>query len=553
MRKETLGALLGTLVAGGSVSYQIAHREPLSMDELHSVLLGRLMVVGDVPSFYVGSLTRYEGGAYWVGFPVAFFQKLGAWGTAASSWTAASIALMTLALSALWLGRLRGAGAALGLGVGAAFLAPELIHYSYRAWGSLAEALLLLPVLGLVGSHWRQRGWPSWGPPIFGLLLGLGVIFSYWHMLTSLAVAAALMLERPELPLRRRLRPVLIAGAIALSVFGAWVVVAIPHWGEGAMIRDGLLLHETLPRLVGVRLDQILIDFPGAWVGQHLERSPLRLAAGVGLTALSFGGAWVAWRRGGELRWLSLLFVTALPGLSVGQRILDPPEVYRYYLPVLAISLALIAAWDRRALALALLLAVPMWLPSGLVMPGQDIARSHLELGGNAMHRYSEDPHIKYRRLQSVIRPQYQAWFAFGYGFDSGERYRPMRASMMAGLLETQVDPEEVADNPHFGLLKAAAWLPQKLPDVERNAFLLGMGAGLVADGALEPIDEEFIGALSPADARFVRMGLRASRTSGTDRRVLLEAAGRSRDLFGEMLDVRLVSTPMPKEAGEID
>jgi hypothetical protein len=511
----TVSAVAAGIVAI-SVGVQIALRTPLSMDELHSVLLGQLWAEGSPPSFYVGSVTRYEGGSYLVALPVAVLLRLGCWGTAASSWAAGSLAVATVFGTALWLSRLRGPAAAVALGIGAALLSPELLHYSFRAWGSLSEALLLFPLLALAGSLWLRRGEPRWGPPLFGVLLGIGVVFSYWHMVTSLVVAGLLLTRSGHQRWRRGLPAVAKVAVVALGLFGFWLALALPFLAESVMVRDGLLLHKALPKLLLVRVDQVLLHLPGAWIGEHLEATGFRQACGAGLGLLSGLAAVVAWRRGGELRWLSLLFLACFPAISVGQQILDPPQVYRYYIPLLAVSVTLLAAWDWRAMLGALLLCLAFWLPDGMERPGQSPERSHMELGGNALHRYAANPHVKYDVYRKVVRPAYKQWFAFGYGLDSGLRYSPSREGMIAAVEETSATPQNVKDNPHMALFEARSWLDvDGDPQGDLPFFLRGLGVGLGADGRLDDLEAELLDQADPLERRELLVGLGASLGSG--------------------------------------
>jgi len=495
-----------------SVGIQIALRTPLSMDELHTVLLGQLVVDGQAPSFYVGSVTRYEGGSYIMAVPVAVLLRLGFWGTAAASWAAGAIAIATVFLTALWLTRLRGVGAALALGAGAALLSPQLLHYSFRAWGSLSESLLLFPLLGLTASLWVRRGTPRWGPPLLGVLLGLGVVFSYWHMVTSLVVAGLLVARGGRQAWRRGLRDVAQTAAVALALFALWLVSALPFLFESFMVRDGLLLHRALPNLLLVRVDQVFMHLPGAWIGEHLEVTTLRQVGGTSLGLLSLAAAVVAWRRGGELRWLAALFFACFPAISVGLAMLEPPEVYRYYLPLLAVSVTLLAAWDWKVVLVALLVSLSFWLPDGMERPGQSPERSHMELGGNALHRYAVNPHVKYDTYRRVVRPANKQWFAFGYGLDSGLRYQDSLEGMRDTVRETGASPQNISDDPHMALFEPRSWLEvDGDPDGDLPYFLRGMGVGLGADRLVDELEVELLRAARPAERAELMAGLGAS------------------------------------------
>lgn len=495
-----------------SVGIQIALRTPLSMDELHTVLLAQLLAEGQPPSFYVGSVTRYEGGSYLMAAPVAVLLWLGCWGTAAASWAAGAVAVVTVFLTALWLTRLRGLGSALALGAGAALLSPELLHYSFRAWGSLSESLLLFPLLGLTASLWVRRGTPRWGPPVFGVLLGLGVVFSYWHMVTSLVVAGLLVARHGRQRWSRGLRDVARTAFVALALFGLWLALALPFLSESFMVRDGLLLHKSLPKLLLVRVDQVVLHLPGAWIGEHLEATILRQVCGAALGLLSVAAAAVAWRRGGELRWLAVLFLACFPAVSVGLAMLEPPEVYRYYIPLLAISVTLLAAWDWRAMVVALLISLGFWLPAGMERPGQSSERSHMELGGNALHRYASNPHVKYDIYRRVVQPANKQWFAFGYGLDSGLRYRVSQEGMKATVRETGASAQNITEDPHMALFYPRSWLEVAGdPEGDLPYFLRGMGVGLGADRAVDKLEAELLAAADPDERAELMAGLGAS------------------------------------------
>ena len=51
---------------------QIVRRSALTMDELHTLLLGISWMRGDVLPFYVGSVSRYEGGSWLIAWPVSW-------------------------------------------------------------------------------------------------------------------------------------------------------------------------------------------------------------------------------------------------------------------------------------------------------------------------------------------------------------------------------------------------------------------------------------------------------------------------------------------------
>jgi hypothetical protein len=206
------------------------------------------------------------------------------------------------------------------------------------------------------------------------------------------------------------------------------------------------------------------------------------------------------------------MFLVCLPALSVGQRLLDAPQVYRYYIPLLATSIFLIAAWHWRAMLCAVLLSMTFWFPSGLEMPGQSPERSHMELGGNAFHRYDQEPHIKYNTYREVVSPAFKNWFAFGYGLDSGMRYSPTRSSMTEGVRESGATPNDIATNPQLSLYHALSWSRVEGDPVgDLPFFFRGMGAGMGADGQIDPLEGELLGKLPPEQRAAVMTGFGAT------------------------------------------
>ncbi len=479
---------------------QIVRRSALTMDEIHTLLLGISWMRGDVLPYYVGSITRYEGGSWLIAWPVSWLLRLGASGTAATSWTAGVIALGTVFLSASWVARVKGsvlAGAAVGL---LAAGVPELVHYSYRAWGSICEALIGFPLLAFAYEAWLRRGRPRAGALGLGVLLAGCIVLSYVHMVTALAFVAAALWERGRDPARRveTLADISVVALAAFAAFAAWVFVMIPDPVEAMHVRDGRSIGSLLPALLLPRVDEVLLDTPGAFVGQLLDPSGPRLAAGMGWTALVIGGAVAGWRSGDpRRRWPVFFLVAFLPGLSVGHALLDAPDVYRYYLPLFAMGVALVALWDVRAILAAAACSLAFWLPGGLGMPYQNPTLNYLELGGNALHRYHEDPHVKFIALREHVPAWYRSWFAFGYGVDAGQRFSRARKGM-AQTLSRRPDPDAAAAaDPHFSLWPLSSWVAfwdeQLAGASDRGEYLLGLGIGFASDTVLDRRELELL------------------------------------------------------------
>jgi hypothetical protein len=212
------------------------------------------------------------------------------------------------------------------------------------------------------------------------------------------------------------------------------------------------------------------------------------------------------------MRWPVVMFLVCFPALSVGQALLEPPQVYRYYIPLLSLAILLIAAWDWRAMLCALLLSMSFWFPSGLEMPGQSPERSHMELGGNAFHRHDQDPHIKYNTYRRVVSPAFRHWFAFGYGLDSGIRYSPTRTSISEGVLESGATLEDIESNPQLSLYRAFTWTDvDGDPGGDLPFFFRGMGVGFGADGRIGPLEGELLATVGPKERAHLMVGLGAT------------------------------------------
>lgn len=490
------------------------------MDERHTLLVAQALAGGDWVSFYVGSVTRYEGGSWLIVWPVALLLKLGAYGTAATSWTAASIAIAAVAAGSLWLGKHRGWPAALLLGPVCAAAFPEGMHYAYRAWGSLCEALIMLPVLAILHGSWVRRDRPAAGLPLLGLALAFAWVLSYFHFVTALALVVVEALEAREdgRSWRRVGASVLGVIALAAALLGAWVLLANPHPGEALVVRDGRSLISTVSDLFLPRLDLVVAGLPGAVMGEVTQTSAIRVAASWGVVVCSVVAAVLTWRSGGPVRRVVVFAALYVPALGVGHALVDPPEVYRYYLPLLAASAALIAAGGWRVALPTVLCGATFWLPSGLAMPYQNPAYTVLELGSNAMHRYAEDPHVKFKLLRPHIPQWHRRWFAFGYGVDSGRRCSITRSGGAAIL---GVNPAAAA-SPLLALQSAAAWTPVwsgERAAVEEADFLFGLGVGFAADGVLDSWESEVLDTVPEGGQADVLLGLGAAIARSLDQR----------------------------------
>ncbi len=503
-RKLVLAAAGAVVIFAAAMTSQIVRRSALTMDEIHTLLLGISWMRGDVLPFYVGSVTRYEGGSWLIAWPVSWLLSMGASGTAATSWTAGVISLVTIALAAVWTARVRqsvAAGVAVGL---LAAGVPELVHYSYRAWGSICEALIGFPLLALAYEQWTARGRRMGTAPLLGALLAVCIVLSYVHMVTALAYAAMVFWERGRGPKTRReaVLEVGVVAAAALATFSLWVFLMMPDPLEAALVRDGRSIGSLLGHAMLPRVHLVLGHAPGAYVGQLLDATWLRLLAGTVLTGAVVAGCVAGWRSADPRRrwpiWFLLAFV---PGLSVGHALLDPPDVYRYYLPFFACGLVVVALWDLRAVAVAAVASLAFWLPSGLEMPYQNPTLNYLELGGNALHRYHPDPHIKFKALRAHVPEWYRSWFAFGYGVDSGQRYSRARLGMSQTLSRVEDPAAYAASDPHFSLWMVPPWVEFWDTDLggaaDRAEYLLGLGIGFASDARFDERELELLEVLS--------------------------------------------------------
>jgi hypothetical protein len=518
------------------VAWLILRRTALTMDERHTLLVAQAIAAGEPVSFYVGSVTRYEGGSWLIAWPVALLLKLGAYGTAATSWTAATIAIASVGAGSMWIGRHRGAAAAFLLGPVCAAAFPEGMHYSYRAWGSLCEALIMLPVLALLHERWIRRGRSRSGAVVLGLTLAGAIVLSYFHFITAIAFAVIEAMEaRVEgRSMRSAGRGVLVVTAICAVAFLGWVALANPHPGEALVVRDGRSLVSTVRELLLPRLDLVFAGLPGAVLGEITDATPLRRAASFGVIAAGVVGGVRVWRAGGPLRRVVVFALLFLPALGVGHALLAPPEVYRYYLPLLAAGAVLIAASGRGPAMVALVCGATFWLPSGLGMPYQNPAYTVLELGSNAMHRYAEDPHMKFKLLRPHIPSWHRRWFAFGYGVDSGRRCSPTRSGGSAFIAANP----RAAESPLSALQSAdiwtSLWRDIDAPKEEAD-YLFGLGLGFAADGVVDRWEREVLDTLDGSRRGELLLGIGAAVARSLEELGSEEGSTVGRNLLAEL------------------
>ena len=556
LKRPAACAAVGTAVFAAVVAWQIAHRGALSMDELHTALLGRAIAAGDGPSFYVGSVSRYEGGSWLIGYPVALLLRLGAWATAATSWTAGGLAIAAVFAASLWTARAAKPSAALGVGPILGLAAPEVVHYSYRAWGSLHEALFVVPVLALLGAQWLDRDRPFGGAVLLGLLLGAGLVLSYVHFVTGLAMAGVVALEAagragPRAAARSTAADLGLAFLAAAAVLILWIAAAVPIPDEALQVRDGRTLTSTLPALLAVRLDLVLMDLPRAWIGAVEDVDGAAVVAAAGLSLLTVSAAVAVWRRGGRGRHAVVYALAWLPALSVGHSLAAGDDVLRYYVPLLATSAVLLSLWDPRAVAAACLLGLVAGGPA-YTIPGQDPVRSHAELGANALHRYLPDPHAKLHLLHAHAQPALKAPLAFGYGLDTGRRFSATWSGLHEASGDVPAERVDPATDPHLHLYDASAWTAalDGAPEDVRAPFLEGLGVGLVADGVLDEAERRLIAILDAPAAAAVAAGIGAAGRAGQLPEELHEAARRgaaraaSPHGLGRLIRLPIVPTP---------
>jgi hypothetical protein len=435
------------------------HRLP-DADELHTLINARVLLAGEALPPSIGLLTPYEGGSWLIAWPTSWALALGLNDVQASGYAAACVALLTVALSSLWLGRLAGWGAALAVGPLVAFTSPQLGFYSIRAWGSLPEALVALPALAFAGAWWIRRDRPLPGAAAIGLLLAGAIILSYLHMLTALAFVFIQAVEAREgARWRRAAVETAVVAAVALGAWAAWLVVSSHGDAGWPTVRDGRSLTGALGPLLAVRLDRVLVGLPRAWYGHLPGFGARELVAGLGLSGLGAAAAVVLWRRGGPSRWPVIWCAVLVPGLSVGLWMGGATEAPRYYIPLLAGLLALVAAWDLRASAVAVGLGLLLWWPSPPRAGPESVDLAHVELGAFGLVSDSAEPHGRFLGMFEQVEPWHRSAFAFGYGVDAGRRGFPV----------------VFGDRPAAGRA--------------RDGLHFGLGCGLLSDGALE--DEE--------------------------------------------------------------
>jgi hypothetical protein len=275
---------------------------------------------------------------------------------------------------------------------------------------------------------------------------------------------------------------------VALLVFGVWLALAVPIQEEALQVRGGRSLASAWLDLLLVRVDLVAMHLPRAWIGGQLPHTLPRLVAGLGLSSLVIAAGVVAWRRGGRLRWVVVFALVCVPGMSLGHSLAAAPQVYRYYLPLLAAGIVLVAAWDLRAVAAVALLGLVLQLPSGPPEGWQAPDRSHLELGASALHRFAPDPHVKFKALSGVTAPRLRPYLAFGYGLDSGVRFSDSWGGMREGLSRPGA-AVDVARDPHLYLFDARTWIEvghDQNDPAARRSFFEGLGVGMARDGVID-------------------------------------------------------------------
>jgi hypothetical protein len=463
-------ALVGTVLLGLRLARLVAAHHLPDADEIHTLLGARLVLAGAPLSAELGTITPYEGGSWLMAWPVSWAMRLGFGGVEASAWAAVSVALLTVLLGSAWLGRHAGWWAALALGPLVALTSPQFGFYAIRAWGNLAEALLALPILAFVLAFWVDRGRALAWTPALGAALGAAIVLSYFHMVTALAFVVVQGLDGRSGLLRRRAVETAAVAAVAGFVFVCWHAGSTVGLGWPT-IRDGEGLHGALLPLLLPRLDLVLGGLPDAWYGHFLGFGPRQLLAGAGLSALAAAAAVAVWRRGGPLRSAVILCALCVPATSVGFWLAEPPEAWRYYLPLLALAVTLIAAWDPRASLAGLALGLLLWWPSvpapGSVSP--DVG--HLRLGAFGLSQPGAAPHSKFLALLGEVEPWHRTAFAFGYGLDLGRR-------------------------------GALGDLHRELEGDVAEELLFGVGFGLASDGVLGPPEASAVARVRALDAR---------------------------------------------------
>jgi hypothetical protein len=456
---------------------------------LHTVLLAKLWLGGEILPFHVGSVTRYEGGSWLIAWPVSWMLRLGVEDTLAPRLAAAAISAFGVLGGGLWLGRRAGWRSALWLGPILALTFPEVSLYGRRAWGSLAEGLALLPWLALGFERARQGPRSS---ALLGAALGAAVVVSYVHAITALVALAVLVRER-------RWSSLLWGGIAAVAVFGGWLSLAVPDLEEALVVRGGHALPALiLPGLT--RLPEALLGLPAAVAGSG--RSGLwagGIVALLGIAALVRAG-------GGALRGLGITGAVSVVALAAGHQLADAPEVHRYALPLLVLFAAALAAWPKGRVV-ALVLGLGFQVQSG-PPAGQPPHAVHAQLGANAQARVHADPDIKIKALWRVCEPWARPWLLYGYGLDRGREHDRVVSGMDERIAESGSGPRQFAHNPHFSRLAPPTWVAwsRPLPEAERQAFLFGFGSGLAEDG-LQPSESVLLSAVDPSERYGIERG----------------------------------------------
>ena len=468
-------------------------------DELHTLLLARLWAAGEPLSFHLGSVSRYEGGSWLIGLPVSWLLRLGVPDWLAGPAVAGTLAVGTVAATSAWLARTVGPrAAAFGLLVGAS--APAFLHYAQRAWGSVAEALIFVPLLALAYARWSP-GRRIGGAVLLGAVAGLGLVVSYVTVIAVVAGAVVHGLERRD---RRAAAEIGLALLAVAVVFGGWILLAVPQPEEAWVVRGG----HSLGSLVGEawRLDRGVPLLLGALTAPP-PASVAQRVAGVLLTGLGAAALGRALRTPGPLRWLGVYTLACLPFLAAGALLSEAPESHRYALPASLALLAAIVAWGRAPLLVALLLGLPLWLPPP-EPPRHDPVAVYAQLGGNALDRVHPDRHATLKAFWRAADPWGQAPLLCGYGLDQGRRFEHVVAGARARLAEGG-DPADL----HLAPRDLDPWLSlvRGLGD-QRDAYLLCLGRGLLEDGRLGPEEQELLDHAPKPERLAVERGLAVAR-----------------------------------------
>lgn len=471
-------------------------RQFADSEELHALLCARLLLAGDVLHPALGSLTSYEGGSWLLPFPVAVALAAGLDGTVATGVVAAAGAALGAFFASLWAGRLAGWPAAAAVGPLLALTSPQFTAYGVLATGGTPDSLFALPLLGLLGATWVTRGRPRRWLPVLGLALGAAAVLSYLHLVTCLVFALVQATEgRLQGNSRERAKETLLVGAAVLVMLVAWHYLVSGGTVGVPSVRGGVRISSIAGLALIPRLDLVAVDVPRAWAGPSGDVLGVRVAAGGVLSVLGLAAAVVAWRRGGPNRWPVLLLATcALAGAASRTLAEEQADLARYYLPVLATSVVLIASWRPAAAAVGLACGLVISIPG----PAEPVPiwpdRAHSRLAVDYIGPRGPDAglHEKYARFAQVTEPQYASALALGHGagvgLQLGER----------GTIFGRAEEEVLGRTP--GAPRA-----ELRPD-----YLFGLGVGIAADRILEEEELQLLVWASPRERSTLLAGLGA-------------------------------------------